>query len=132
MKNYKASVVVTAIIIILVGTVAVTGLYFGLSKKRVQDEIPNWVKDLIEKEKMQEVSNPPASFTRCVFKNQVVYYLPSRCCDIPSILYDENGNSICAPDGGFTGKGDGRCPDFFKERKNCEVIWKDYRSYPPN
>ncbi len=89
---------------------------------------PVWIKDLIIGEESEPVANPPASLTQCRYKEQVVYYLPPRCCDIPSILYDENGNVICVPDGGLIGMGDGRCPDFFDERTACEVIWKDSRS----
>ena len=34
---------------------------------------------------------------------------------------------ICHPDGGITGRGDGRCPDFFVERRNERVVWRDQR-----
>ncbi|TSC78333.1 MAG: hypothetical protein G01um101433_274 [Parcubacteria group bacterium Gr01-1014_33] len=88
---------------------------------------PSWIKKLITEEESDRVANPPASLTQFEYKNQTVYYLPSRCCDIPSILYDENGNVICSPDGGFTGRGDGKCSDFFKTRQNGKVIWKDTR-----
>ena len=100
-------------------------------KKEEKDEDDDWIKDLIAKEERQSVANPPASLTKCKYKNQIVYYLPPRCCDVFSVLYDEGGDVICTPDGGITGRGDRRCPDFFKERKDCEVIWKDSRSYPP-
>jgi hypothetical protein len=48
---------------------------------------------------------------RTKYKGKVAYYVPPRCCDIPSELYDENGRLICYPHGGFVG-GDGRCPSF--------------------
>ena len=32
-----------------------------------------------------------------------------------------------APDGGFGGGGDGRITDFFTERKNEKLIWKNSR-----
>jgi hypothetical protein len=31
------------------------------------------------------------------------------CCDRFNYLYDRQGNRICAPTGGLTGNGDGRC-----------------------
>lgn len=86
-----------------------------------------WINNLIEKEINSPIANPPASLTRCNYKNKIVYYLPPRCCDIPSKLYNEKGDVICSPDGGFIGKGDGRCNDFFKKRTNCEIIWQDTR-----
>ena len=91
---------------------------------------PKWVRDLIANELDGPVANPPASLTKCTYRGGTVYYLPSRCCDIPGVLYDEQGGVICAPEGGFTGSGDGRCPDFFDERAGCEIIWKDFRSNP--
>lgn len=46
-----------------------------------------------------------------------------------SRLFDENCNRICAPDGGKTGKGDGKCPDFFEKRTDEKLVWKDERKY---
>jgi hypothetical protein len=43
-------------------------------------------------------------------------------------LYDAGGDMICAPDGGLTGKGDGKCPDFLSIRKNEALVWKDTRT----
>ena len=42
------------------------------------------------------------------------YYLsrPESCYDCFNLLYDDNCNQICAPDGGITGKGSGDCPSF--------------------
>lgn len=90
----------------------------------------DWLQDLITKEENSPVANPPAYLEKCEYENQSVYYLPSRCCDIMSVLFNETGDVICYPGGGFSGHGDGRCPDFYEEGKNCEVIWEDSRSYP--
>ena len=87
-----------------------------------ENKYPCWIRELIAR---------GGSVWRCIYKNQIVYYHPPLgCCDMQSVLYDELGNLICSPDGGFTGQGDGRCRDFFEERKNCEAIGKDTRSYP--
>ena len=51
--------------------------------------------------------------------------------DIPSMVYDSKGIVICHPDGGISGKGDMKCPDFFEKRTNEKLIWKDARGYPP-
>jgi hypothetical protein len=92
------------------------------------DENPDWIKGLITKYQNEPVGNPPQSIWRYDYKGQSVYYVPPQCCDQFSTLYDANGNGICAPDGGFSGTGDGHCPDFFKERKNEKLIWKDSRT----
>ncbi|MFQ5872937.1 MAG: hypothetical protein ACE5JL_03945 [Dehalococcoidia bacterium] len=95
----------------------------------VPPSLPTWLTGLIRKLENEPVANPPASITQYEYKGQTVYFLPQRCCDIFSNLYDAEGNIIAHPDGGITGQGDGRAPDFFEERTNEEVIWKDPRTH---
>ena len=57
-----------------------------------------------------------------------MYFVPQRCCDIFSDLYDADGNLVGHPDGGFTGRGDGSVPAFFDERTGERLIWKDDRT----
>jgi hypothetical protein len=93
-----------------------------------EEEIPEWLSKLIEREKAGPPANPPARVVRYTYRGQVVYYIPPRCCDVPSRLYDRDGKLICSPDGGRTGGGDHQCADFFKTRKDEKLIWKDTRS----
>ncbi|TLV04076.1 hypothetical protein FEN17_06120 [Dyadobacter luticola] len=85
------------------------------------------MQDKIKEILAEGVWNPPAKIYRYTFKGETVYYIPQRCCDIPSVLLDENCAVICSPDGGFGGSGDGKCPEFFKERSNEKLIWEDDR-----
>ena len=39
-----------------------------------------------------------------------VYLFTPTCCDQFNPLYDADGRYICAPSGGFSGSGDGKCP----------------------
>ena len=94
--------------------------------------IPEWLTGLIHRLESEPVANPPASITRYEYKGQTVYFLPQRCCDIFSDLYDVDGNIIGHPDGGITGRGDGRVPDFFEERTNGQLIWEDRRTHDPS
>ncbi len=89
---------------------------------------PQWVDQLIKKFESQPVGNPPQSIWRYEYKGQVVYYVPAQCCDMYSTLYDANGNVQCAPNGGLTGAGDGRCKDFLSQRTNEKLIWQDPRT----
>ena len=41
-------------------------------------------------------------------------------------LYDDTCNLICHPDGGFSGIGDGSCPDI--EIKKETLVWQDDRT----
>ncbi len=107
-------------------------LFFLNSGCNITDTVDgkSWLDKLIDQIKNEEVTNPPSSIWRYEYKGRTVYFRPQICCDMFSYLYDENGNIICAPDGGFTGRGDGRCPDFFSERTNEKLIWMDKRTYP--
>ena len=89
---------------------------------------PEWVSKLIQELESEPLANPPAFLARYLYHGQVVYFLPQRCCDIPSVLWDAEGTVLCSPDGGITGEGDGKCPDFHKEKSDEVIIWRDPRN----
>jgi hypothetical protein len=91
------------------------------------DDYPSWIDDLIARFKGEPVANPPITIKEYRYKEKTVYFVPQRCCDIFSDLYDENGTLIAHPDGGITGQGDGRAPDFFKNAVFVREIWADPR-----
>jgi hypothetical protein len=91
------------------------------------DPLPAWLTSLIAQLEAAPPANPPASIARYDYHDEAVYFLPARCCDVPSTLYRADGTILCHPDGGFSGAGDGRCPDFFTARKNETLIWRDVR-----
>lgn len=96
-------------------------------KSPVAPETQEWLTALIRTLEQQPIANPPLSITRFEYKSEAVYFVPPRCCDVWSDLYRADGTMICHPNGGVTGGGDGRCPDFFEQRKNAQVIWQDPR-----
>ncbi|MEK7652954.1 MAG: hypothetical protein AAB358_00500 [Patescibacteria group bacterium] len=89
---------------------------------------PTWIKTLIDTKKNSPLENPPSTIRKCTYQNKIVYYVSSPCCDQYNYLYDDNNKVICAPDGGFTGNGNGKCSDFSLDKNNCELIWQDSRS----
>lgn len=101
---------------------------FKFTTTSTTSEYPAWIKNIIAEVESYPASNPRISLTQYQYRNQIVYYLPvTHCCDFTSSLYNESGEFICAPDGGFTGGGDGKCSDFFTARQNAKVIWTDTR-----
>jgi hypothetical protein len=87
---------------------------------------PPWLLELIARQEAEPVANPPAFIARREHTSGIYYFLPSRCCDIWSELYDAEGALVCHPDGGITGDGDGNCPalgDLLRE----EIVWRDPR-----
>lgn len=89
--------------------------------------IPGWVMELIVDIQSEPVTDPPSSIWRYRYRGETVYFRPLRCCDVRSDLWDDRGLLLCHPDGGITGNGDGRCPDFFAQRSREELIWRDPR-----
>jgi hypothetical protein len=100
----------------------------GCSQNDIPKETPACIKAKIDSIKAEGIWNPPAKIYRYTYQGKTVYYIPARCCDIPSILLDEGCNVICSPDGGLTGAGDGKCSDFFKERTDEQLVWEDDRN----
>ena len=93
-----------------------------------QDNPPAWLAQKIAAFQADKPANPPIKIYRYQYQNQPVYYVTSRCCDIPSQLFSVEGQQLCQPDGGYTGKGDGKCTDFFETRTNETLIWEDTRN----
>jgi hypothetical protein len=89
---------------------------------------PPWVWKLIVEFQLQPLGNPPQSIWQYEFEGKTVYYIPAQCCDMYATLYDADGAYICAPNGGFDGRGDGLCPNFLSERTNERLVWEDFRA----
>lgn len=106
--------------IVAIMIIALTGI--NCSK-----HIPSCVNAKIEDIKAQPKWNPPAEIKEYEYNGQKVYLFSSNCCDQYNVLYDKNCNMICAPSGGFAGRGDGKCADFFEVAKFIRVVWKDER-----
>jgi len=84
---------------------------------------------LIAQIQAQPVANPPSLVVQYEVDSRTFYYVPPRCCDIPSVLYDSSGKVLCSPDGGLTGRGDGRCPPGLTELTGGRLIWRDPRKW---
>jgi hypothetical protein len=90
--------------------------------------VPHLIDSLIKKFGFDPMGNPPQSIWQYTYNRDIVYYIPPQCCDQYSQLYSKDGVLLCAPDGGFTGGGDGKCTDFFEKASNKILIWKDKRT----
>ncbi len=63
---------------------------------------PSWLQALIAQIQSEPVTVPPSAIYSYRYRGEMVYFRPSRCCDIRSVLYDRNGAVLCEPDGGLT------------------------------
>jgi len=100
-------------------------LFSFCSNPSTPETKPVWL-DAFLKEREAEHSTPQEIW-KYEWNNKTVYFVLSQCCDQFNLLLDENGNFLCFPDGGFGGTGDGKCPNFWTEKKNGKLIWK-YKS----
>jgi hypothetical protein len=92
-----------------------------------KNTIPACIQQKIEEIKKESKWNPPAEVNEYSYEGKRVYLVTSNCCDQYISLYDSHCNYICAPSGGYTGKGDGKCSDFSNVAKHIKLIWKDPR-----
>ena len=86
--------------------------------------LPICIKNKIDSFKVKEAHERPQRVVEYLYKGKKVYYVVMPCCDFFNEVYDENCKMLGSPDGGFTGKGDGKLPDFFTEAKNEKLIWE--------
>jgi hypothetical protein len=88
------------------------------------DSLPVCLRQMIDKAKNDTPPTIPIQIDEYRHQDKKVYYVTADCCDFFNIVYTEDCKYICAPGGGFTGKGDNKCPDFFKEATLVRTIWK--------
>ena len=69
-------------------------------------------------------SNSPLEIWSYQYNNQIVYLAMGDCCDQYDQVYTSDCSLLCAPSGGLTGKGDGKCPDFYDKATKGVLIWK--------
>ena len=87
----------------------------------------SFVPSLIEKSEAAPEESSPDEIWSFLIGDEVVFYIASECCDIPSTLYDKDGDVLCHPDGGLAGLGYGQCPRFYKNRSTGILVWRDPR-----
>ena len=91
-------------------------------------EMPAWLRAKTTEFEKAKPANPPVKIYSYRYHNQLVYLITGRCCDIPSEVYTTDGKQLCQPDGGITGRGDGRCADFSETKTEEKLIWEDLRT----
>ncbi len=68
--------------------------------------------------------NQPTSVIQYSYRGAAVFYFSAGCCDQFNPVYNSDCEYLGSPDGGITGKGDGKLKDFFQEVTNYKVVWK--------
>ena len=94
-------------------------------KKPTAAPISSCMQKKIDAYKKMEMQDRPQRVVEYMYNGKKVYYVLAHCCDFPNELYDSNCNKLGEPDGGFTGRGDGKFPDFAEKRTKERVLWKN-------
>lgn len=89
-----------------------------------KNTIPSCLEKMITERTKEIPPNPPEQIDEYLYNGKTVYLVTAPCCDQFNVVYDENCKEICAPSGGITGKGDGKCEDFSKTAQYVKLIWK--------
>ncbi|WP_298366252.1 hypothetical protein [uncultured Lutibacter sp.] len=113
--------------VFLMLTIALTLFNTSCNKSDLDIDVPACIESKIIAIQNNSVTNPPTEVWRWVDNNKVYYYITSDCCDQFNLLYDTQCNLICAPDGGFSGQGDGNCPTFSNNITKT-LVWIDERN----
>lgn len=85
--------------------------------------LPNCIKNKIDSFKLKEPHERPQRVIQYLYKGKKVFYVVMPCCDFFNEVYDDKCNYLGAPDGGFTGNGDGKIPGFLTEAKSEKLVW---------
>ena len=83
------------------------------------------IQQMIAKFSEAEKHVRPSKIYSYLYKGKAVYYVVAPCCDNFNELYDAECKLLGNPDGGFTGRGDGKFPDWEAEKKAEKLIWED-------
>jgi len=94
------------------------------SQTSTNDSIPACVREQINAIEKKTVTNPPLQIDEYEYQGKKTFLFKADCCDQFNALYDEDCKVICAPSGGYTGRGDGKCKDFDSTAKHIKLIWK--------
>ena len=102
-------------------------LLLSLQCNKQKSEIPSCIQQKIDQIKAVPKWNPPAEVNEYIYQGKHLYLFSADCCDQFNQLYDSSCTYICAPSGGITGKGDGKCSDFSTAAQFVKLVWKDPR-----
>jgi hypothetical protein len=128
LKRNIYKLIIKAMSLVYYKSIILLGIFvLTMSCSKSEINIPNCIDTKISTLKNAPVQNPPAEIWKWVDNETTYYYITSDCCDQYNYLYNENCEIVCAPDGGFTGNGDGDCPTLSNTIIKT-LIWKDDRN----
>jgi hypothetical protein len=102
--------------------VTMTYFLFSCDDSNKHSTLPECVEKQLFTQDMTR--KPPIEVWKWEVDGNTYYYFVSDCCDQYNYLFTSNCEMVCAPDGGFSGKGDGKCPEFEGQIEKT-LMWKN-------
>jgi hypothetical protein len=85
--------------------------------------LPEWLRIRLADYDAQSGPAAPRAVFEVPYGDGVAYYVQAGCCDQLDPLVDARGVLVCHPTGGFTGRGDGRCPAPLPPPAQRRAVW---------
>ena len=92
--------------------------------------LPEWLRVKIKEFEDLPADRAPIGVWQISHNGQSAFYLLSPCCDQYNPLFSAEGNEICNPSGGFTGRGDGKCPTPMDRDTKSALVWSHPAAAP--
>jgi hypothetical protein len=86
--------------------------------------LPEWLRIRLADYDAMPGSAAPRAVFELRWGDGVAYYVQAGCCDQLDPLIDARGVLLCHPSGGFTGRGDGKCPQALPAAADRREVWR--------
>ena len=86
--------------------------------------LPDWLRIRLADYDAQPGPAAPRAVFEVRYGDGVAYYVQAGCCDQLDPLIDARGVLVCYPTGGFTGRGDGKCPGALPQVTERREVWR--------
>ena len=86
--------------------------------------LPEWLRIRLADYDAQPGPAAPRVVYEVRYGDGVAYYVKAGCCDQLDPLVDARGVLVCYPSGGFTGRGDGKCPGALPPEADRREVWR--------
>jgi hypothetical protein len=86
--------------------------------------VPEWLRIRLADYDAQAGTGAPRAVYALDYRGEPAFLVQAGCCDQLDPLIDARGVLICHPTGGYTGKGDGKCPAPLPPADRRREVWR--------
>ena len=86
--------------------------------------LPAWLAAMVADYDAQPARTAPGAVYALPYLGGTAYLVTTSCCDQFDPLYDARGVVLCHPSGGFSGRGDGKCPAHLPPDADRREVWR--------